>query len=225
MRAVLADLFAGASCPGCRAPGELPCRGCAARLRGRTAQVPALADGWSAGAYEGLLRQLILGHKERQQYGLRGVLGRLLADAVAALLADAAVQRVLLVPVPSRGSAVRSRGYDPTAVLTRQAAAALRQQGIAAGSAPLLRVRRVRDQEGLSREQRAANLTGAMSCRPSALARLQGEAVWAVICDDVVTTGATVTEARRALGGVGVGVLGVAAVAHTPRATPHPLSG
>lgn len=225
MRAVLADLFAGASCPGCAAPGELPCRACGARLRGRIGPVPGVPGACSAGAYEGLLRQLVLGHKERRQFGLRALLGELLADAAAALAGEVPGQRLLLVPVPSRAAAVRARGYDPTRVLTRRAATALQGKGIAADAVSLLRVRQVRDQAGLSRVERAENLAGAMACRASGLARLRGTAAWAVVCDDVVTTGATAAEACRALRAVGVGVLGVAAVAHTPQTTPHPLSG
>lgn len=225
MRAVLADLFAGASCPGCQAPGLLPCPACAARLRGRSAAVAAPADTWSAGEYDGLLRELVLGHKERHQFGLRALLGELLAEAVLGLLAGRRPEHLVLVPVPSRGSAVRARGYDPTATVVDRAARVLRGAGLRADALGLLRVRRVLDQAGLSREERAANLAGAMSCRYARLADLKGSAPWAVVCDDVTTTGATASEAVRALRSVGVGVLGTAVVSHTLRPTPDPLSG
>ncbi|MFS3129025.1 ComF family protein [Nocardioides sp. Bht2] len=225
MRAVLADLFAGAACPGCQAPGLLPCSGCADRLRGHCGPVGAAAELWSAGIYEGLLRQLVLGHKERHQFGLRVVLGELLAEAVLGLLAGRRPERLVLVPVPSRVTAVVARGYDPTGTVVRRAARVLRAGGWQAEAISLLRVRGVRDQAGLDRAERAANLSGAMSVRPAKLAQLQGSAPWVVLCDDVMTTGATATEAVRAVRAVGIGVLGTAVLAHAVRATPDPLSG
>jgi predicted amidophosphoribosyltransferase len=71
--------------------------------------------------------------------------------------------------------------------------------------------RRVRDSAGLHRDERAANLAGAMRATgPLGSGR-------AVIVDDIVTTGATLHEAARALREAGWTILGGAAVAATPR--------
>ncbi|HQR28532.1 MAG TPA: phosphoribosyltransferase family protein, partial [Nocardioides sp.] len=88
---------------------------------------------------------------------------------------------------------------------------------------PLLRSRgAVLDQAGLTAAERAANLAGSMWCPDDGLRRLARwrERVQVVVCDDVLTTGATAREAQRALEAVGVVVLAVATVAATARRVP-----
>jgi predicted amidophosphoribosyltransferase len=147
----------------------------------------------------------------------RSVLATLLAGAVAA--ASGSRQRLLLVPVPSRPMVVRARGYDATSALARGAARQLQRSGYAAEVRPLLRVaRRVRDQAGLGAQGRAVNLGGAFRCHARRVARLGGEAATAiVVCDDVLTTGATAREAQRALEEAGARVTAIAVVAATAR--------
>ena len=61
------------------------------------------------------------------------------------------------------------------------------------------------DQEGLSRRERAANLAGSMQATFSPAP--------VIVVDDVVTTGASLSETVRSLTAVGVAVLGAAVVA------------
>jgi predicted amidophosphoribosyltransferase len=71
--------------------------------------------------------------------------------------------------------------------------------------------RRVRDSAGLDAAQRRTNLAGRYRARPGAPgARL-------VLVDDVVTSGATLTEAARALRAAGEHLVLAAVVAATPR--------
>ena len=226
MLAPLVDLLTGSACAGCGDPGRLLCAACAGPLRGIASPVrptpcpPGLAGCWAAGEYADLLRALVLGHKEHAQLGLRRPLGGLLAGAVAGL-AGPAVQPVplVLVPVPSRAATVRARGHDPTYTLTAAAAATLRVRGYDARVARLLRVGRVQDQAGLDASARAANLAGSMRCPSRGLRRLARHrpSGFVVVCDDVLTTGATAREAQRALESSGLTVLGIAAVAATRR--------
>jgi predicted amidophosphoribosyltransferase len=81
----------------------------------------------------------------------------------------------------------------------------------------LRQARRVRDQAGLTTPDRQRNLSGALSVRRRAAPR-GGDVV--VITDDVVTTGATLTEAVRVLGAAGFPVIGAATVAATTRLAP-----
>ena len=85
--------------------------------------------------------------------------------------------------------------------------------------APLLVSRGAADQAGLDARGRAANVHGSMHCPSAALARLARRAGCAhlVVCDDVLTTGATAREAQRALEAVGLAPLAIAAVAATRR--------
>lgn len=72
--------------------------------------------------------------------------------------------------------------------------------------------RRVRDQAGLSRDERTQNLSSAIRVDPMRLPRDRG-AVDVVVIDDVLTTGATVLACTAALRRAGFTVLGAAMVA------------
>jgi predicted amidophosphoribosyltransferase len=125
--------------------------------------------------------------------------------------------------VPSRPGSSRRRGYDPMGTLARLAAARLREEAYDATTASILvSSRRVVDQAGLSASERASNLAGSMSCPSTNLARLARRRARArvVICDDVLTTGATAVEAQRALLAVGLDPVAVATVAATRRRIP-----
>lgn len=226
-----ADLLLGGRCVGCERPGRVLCPDCAADLpaagvvQGPSPPPPGLVPTFAAGPYDGLLRALVLGHKERRLLALTRPLAGVLAGTVASALGELGARGpVLLVPVPSRAATVRSRGHDPTWAMTDGAA---RRLGADATASRLLRSRRgVVDQAGLDVVARRANLTGSMACRTSALAGLARRVPSAhvVVCDDVVTTGSTAREAQRALESVGLPVLCVAAVAATPRRRPGPDS-
>ncbi|HET7682526.1 MAG TPA: ComF family protein [Marmoricola sp.] len=218
------DLVLGSSCVVCARPGRLLCRPCRAALPTsghRVAPTPCpagLAECRATGEYDGALRALVLAHKEHRGFALAEPLGALLAASVDAL--PEAGGRVLLVPVPSRAAVVRERGHDPMLRVSRVAAGVLRRDGADVRVAVILRQRRsLADQAGLDARERAANLAGAMLADPVQLRRLSrsGRPVSAVVCDDVLTTGATAREAQRALEAVGVVVRGVACVAATRR--------
>jgi len=80
----------------------------------------------------------------------------------------------------------------------------------------------VADQAGLDAAARFDNLAGSLHCPSAGLRRLRAwrRAVRVVVCDDVLTTGATAREAQRALEAVGLPVTGVATVAATRRRRP-----
>jgi len=119
---------------------------------------------------------------------------------------------VTLLPVPSARRAVAARGHDPTRRIAVAAARELRRDGLPARVLPALRQRRpVADQSGLGAAQRLANVSGALRLAPGA-ARLLADGP-AVLVDDLMTTGATLAEASRAVAEEGVRVLGAAVVA------------
>lgn len=219
------DLVLGAGCAGCGAPGQAWCRGCALALGPpRPARPdpcpPGLPTVVAAAAYADSVRALVVAHKESGRLALARPLGRALAAAVAAAVpvAGHAAVPVALVPVPSHRPTVRRRGHDPLLRTARVAAAALRVDGRPAEVLPVLRhARRVADQAGLSAEQRWANLHGALVLPPRRSALLAGRRV--VVVDDVMTTGATLAEAARALRAGGVDVEAGATVAATMRHT------
>jgi hypothetical protein len=105
---------------------------------------------------------------------------------------------VLLVPVPSARRAVRARGHDPARRIALAAAAELRRSGTSARAPAVLRQRRaVADQSGLDSRQRLANLAGALEVTPGGVRLLEEGPV--VLVDDLMTTGASLAEAARAV--------------------------
>jgi predicted amidophosphoribosyltransferase len=200
----LLDLVLPRDCAGCALPGRTLCARCAAAVSAAPlghlpppAGVPALV---AAAAYDGVVRSLLLAHKERGRLALAGPLGRALAGAAVVHGAGA-----VLVPVPSSRASVRARGHDHA---RRLAAVAGRRLGVR--TAPVLvQSRHVDDQAGLDAAARSTNLAGALVARR----RLDGLDV--VVVDDVVTTGATLAEAARALSAAGASVRGAAVVAAT----------
>ncbi|MCK1799161.1 ComF family protein [Streptomyces sp. XM4193] len=119
---------------------------------------------------------------------------------------------VLLVPVPSSRRSVAARGHHPTLRLVRAAAARLRAVNTDVELLPALGLaRRTTDQAGLTAEQRAANVRGAFAVRAAAEPLLRGRRV--VLGDDLLTTGASLAEAARAVRAVGGTVVGAAVVA------------
>ena len=155
--------------------------------------------------YDGPARALLLGFKERARLGAARPLGAALARAAARWQPGA------LVPVPSSAAAVRDRGFDHALRLARVAGAALGVPVVPA----LQVVRRTADSAGLSATARAANLSGAFAVDPSVVPGLLGLRV--VLVDDMVTTGASLAEAARALHCAGLQAAGCAAVAATVR--------
>ncbi|PNE42575.1 ComF family protein [Streptomyces noursei] len=124
---------------------------------------------------------------------------------------------LLLVPVPSARKAVAGRGHDPVRRIALAASAELRRVGVGARVLAVLRQRRAMiDQSGLDARQRLANVAGALEV-PGAAGRLLA-GVPVVLVDDLVTTGATLAEAARAVRAVGGRVTGAAVVA-APRSS------
>ena len=164
-----------------------------------------------AGAYDGLVRDLVVAHKERRRLALATPLGHLLATAVESAVDGS--RGVLLVPVPSTPHAVRARGHDPLLRITRVAAGRLRRRGIDCAVGPVLVHRRkVADQAGLSASERLANLDGAFRTR------IMGSAHRSiVVVDDVVTTGASLAAAVSALRAAGKEPSAAATIAATAR--------
>lgn len=182
---------------------------------------------YASAPYAGSVRALLLAHKERGALTLTGTLGTAVAGAVRAGLGDpagtgasasgtastgrpvtgapagratgaGASGTVVLVPVPSARWAVRARGHDPVRRMALAAAGELRRTGTPARVATVLRQRRpVADQAGLDARRRRANLAGALEVARGGDRLLAGGRV--VLVDDLVTTGATLAEAARAL--------------------------
>jgi len=224
---LLADLVLPAECAGCgesRSRSALPglCTLCALSLSGPPlrARLPRAEAGvppvHALAAYLDPVPEIIIAQKEHGRLDLAKPLGLELARAAEAAAAGA--DPFWLVPVPSTHAATVRRGQDPMLRMARVAAARLRTSGRAVAVLPALtHRRRVVDQVGLGSRARAENLDGALAVRASS-ARLLGERP-VVLLDDVLTSGATLAEAARALRAAGNAPVGAAVLAATRLAT------
>jgi ComF family protein len=136
------------------------------------------------------------------------------AEAVCLALAGEAAERMprplpgAIVPVPLHPARIRARGFQPAGVLAH---ALSRRLGVPLLPRLLARVRDTPSQTGRGRADRQRNVTGCFEAAPAAS---PPPTVWLV--DDVVTTGATLGEAARALRRAGAGEVGAVCLARTP---------
>ncbi|WP_223694698.1 ComF family protein [Leifsonia poae] len=211
------------ACSGCGAPDRSLCPACRHALRPRPQPVLDAAIGppiWAALDYSGVVRAVVPAFKDKGRTDAVVVLARALRSAVAAAVAAAGAAGapepeagpVLLVTIPSTRAAFRKRGYHPTSF-------ALRRAGLRPARPGLRLTRQGSDQAGLSAAEREGNRSGSIAASPALAGRR------CLIVDDIVTTGATVREATRAIEAVGGRVIGVAAIAHTALRRPHSRSG
>ena len=197
----------------------------------------------AASRYEGIMPRALLALKNAGRTDLLPLLGEGLARSVYELLrarraeiqhGSSAPVEVLLIPAPSSAQSVRRRGYAPANLLVQEAVrqlnrrlpASVRMRAVdVIGYAP--RRRRgsgasiisdaisgaQNEQKGLGAVGRAERMHGALRVMEPALCAGRVS----IICDDVVTTGATASEMVRVLQESGSRVLGVCAVAAVPR--------
>lgn len=128
--------------------------------------------------------------------------GELLAVELAERLTKPAVD--VIIPAPSSKRNFRKRGFTPAEVIAKQLANRwqLPVEKLSLIGSPA-------DQSGLVRGQRITNLVGSMVARRPLL----GKRV--LLVDDIVTTGATLTEMARAASAAGAVVTGFVTVAET----------
>ena len=225
LRAAAADLLWGSRCVACGLAGAPLCVDCASRPVPPPPRTLAAAGAaltvYAAGSYTDELADAVPAFKERELRALAAPLGDALARAVARGCPPGAA-RAWLVPVPPSRRSRRTRGFVPVHALARRAARGLRRTGMDVRLAlgVLGYTRDVADQAGLGAGERARNLDGALEGVDGSLlaglrrAGRRGEPL--VLVDDVVTIGATLLEAARALAAVGVRVTAAAVVADTP---------
>ncbi|MFF1295035.1 MULTISPECIES: ComF family protein [unclassified Streptomyces] len=179
----------GAECGGGSAGAGAGCGGGSAGVGGRgAASVGAGSLGGAAGS---------VGAAVGPGVGLAGATSGV-GSAAGVGGSGAGDRVVLLVPVPSARRVVGARGHDPARRIALAAAGELRRGGVAARVVGVLRQRRaVADQSGLDSRERLENLAGALEVVPGGGRLLLGGPV--VLVDDLMTTGASLTEAARAV--------------------------
>ncbi|WP_439591503.1 ComF family protein [Microbacterium sp.] len=187
-------------CAGCDAEDVALCDACVLALGPLvTRRTVTGVDVVSGLRFDGVPARVIRSLKEDGRTGL----ARALAPALSAA-AGAAIGRssATVVPVPTSRASFRRRGFHVAELVARRSG--LRVERL------LRTARSTADQRGLDLEARRRNVEGSLVARPVAGRRL-------VVLDDVVTTGATLAEAVRALRAGGAEVVGAVTIAATPR--------
>jgi len=160
----------------------------------------------AVGSYGALLEDLVL----RLKSDRTGVLGRTLAALAWEQLgpALAALQVDVVTAAPMHPWRRWRRGVNPPRRVAEELARII---GVSAAGVMLTLSRNVRPQRELTREGRLQNLRGAMRLRRGY--HLSGAHV--LVVDDVLTTGATCSEAARALKAAGAAQVTALVLART----------
>ena len=159
-------------------------------------------------AYDDASRPLVLSFKHGDGTHAAPALGRWIAAAAAELLGDAD----LVAPVPLHRWRLFRRRYNQAALLAG-AVARIGDRPSAPGL--LVRRRRTPSQGGLSRAGRIANVRGAFAMAAGQAGLVQDRRV--LLVDDVMTTGATLSECARVLRRAGAAGVDVATLARVVR--------
>lgn len=140
--------------------------------------------------YDGTMRALIQDLKFRDRHEPRKLFGRWLSEAGQALLMDAEI----LVPVPLHRFKLIRRRFNQAAILANELA---RITGVPSVPLALVRTRATASQVGLSQKQREENVRAAFQVPAAFRRQIEGRNV--LLIDDVITTGATLSAATKAL--------------------------
>jgi predicted amidophosphoribosyltransferase len=187
----IAQLVFPERCLGCHKLSTIICTNCVEQWRVSEFKVKySELTVRSAILYTPVAAKIILAAKEK---GIANA-DKLLIQAIMRQLQPTThnLQHIRLVPIPSSKRSSRSRGRSFMVDIVEQISY---QMGI-----PMLDclelTGKTTDQTGLNRQQRLENMKGSMSMKAVARGEL-------ILIDDVITTGATLKEAARALNSQG----------------------
>ncbi|MDP2367030.1 ComF family protein [Rhodoferax sp.] len=179
------------------------CQTCALPVHGSVSQCgacvlapPPLDACIAAVSYDYPWTDLISHFKFHGQPGLARSLGRLMRSAP--WVEPALEQADLVIPMPLSAPRLRERGFNQAVELAKQLAPTGRIE-----SRLLLRIKDTAPQLKLNRNERLTNLNNAFAVEPLKAPCLKAARV--VLLDDVMTSGASLHAAARALRGAGAG--------------------
>ncbi len=188
--------FKTAFCLGCRQSIEsgMRCGECPPETAG-----PVLA----LGRYTDPLKEIVHQFKYKGYRRLGAELAERLTDKYASFLKRLKID--VIVPVPLHSYRRKRRGFNQAGILADIIG---RRMEVPVESGSLIKARRTRDQARLDPNRRKTNISGAFEVAGSIL-----RAKRVLVVDDVMTTGATMDEAARALKESGARPVGFSVVA------------
>ncbi len=163
-----------------------------------TVQISAVATTWpppynrarSVAVFEGILKHMIHALKYGDRHEGIKLFGKWMTYAGRDILNDAD----LIIPVPLSQRRLWARRFNQSALLAN---AIGKNTKIQVDYLSLKRKKHTTTQVGLTRKQRAKNVSGAFSIPAKALPQIAGKNI--VLVDDVLTTGATIHACTKTL--------------------------
>jgi ComF family protein len=126
---------------------------------------------------------------------------------------DVVAERSMVVPTPLAPTRERERGFNQSALLGRALASRWKVPFV---SDCVVRARATATQTRLTPEERRGNVSGAFHATRNAKERLSGAHV--VLVDDVITTGATLSECATTLFESGARIISIVTFGRAPAA-------
>ncbi len=154
--------------------------------------------------YGGLLTDAIYRTKYQGDWGKARMLGKTLGQLPKPWLGA----KPTVVPIPLAGSRLAKRGYNQSQIIAAQAA---KQWGLEFEGRWLTKHHATPRQATLDWQARKTNLSNAFDASPN----LAGKRI--LLVDDIMTTGATLKEAIRAVSQAQGQVVAAAVIAHVPK--------
>lgn len=214
--ATLQELIYPITCELCSAPGISLCISCSSHLSSSAHLLSGFTFPVAAGiVYDDRTASIVLRAKEN---GARNSYRALSVALSSALEQIAPPRKFALIPIPSTAQSLRRRGRNFIVELAEEFCRMHKARYDISLSLLLRHSRNIRDQSGLSMNERVHNMNGAFIqqqiCREPAL-----------IFDDVVTTGSTVNAAFSALSVANTTIIGAIAACASPQQMRIPYAG
>ena len=205
-------------CPGCQMTIQRNrppfCAKCSRSLENNSETCPTCSKNnphfdtaWAAAAYDETMQKLIHLFKYGQKTSLQHCFFELISEFITAYRLNIN-QFDLVIPVPLHPTRLRERGYNQAQLLAQLIA---RQYSIPLSSNNLIRIRNTESQSVLSQKERWTNIQQAFRIRQPV--EFQDKEI--LLIDDLLTTGATASEAARTLKEAGAKRVDVLTIAVT----------
>ncbi|MCR1951785.1 ComF family protein [Clostridium sp. DSM 100503] len=141
----------------------------------------------SYGYYSGVMKKLILEFKYNKNF----LAGNILADYLCELISENNIKADAIFFIPSSKKALKDRGFNQCEFMAQKISRRLNKPIYR----DLIKVKNIKEQKTLSREDRLKNIEGAFDVKSDK--NIKNKNI--ILIDDVITTGATLIECEKLL--------------------------
>lgn len=215
IRAIFLQTLFPERCIGCKMRGETLCTDCKNSLSLNLDYINKNTVAFYSYKEPKIKKALWL-LKYRGKTKIANILADLLYDNILELLLDKKMMDnftdPILVSIPVSNKRKRKRGYNQTELIAKYLSQRIKNEVLYIPGV-LQKIKHTKRQADIkNRNQRLQNLIGTMVVQKEAKIKIRGRNI--IILDDIVTTGATMREARKVLKKAGAKKILMLAVAH-----------